>query len=179
MHKQFFHNPMYYMDDLAGDRGRTFLLRVVIGVMSVRQRTAVPCKMEKTGGQRRYLAKWRFNRHTGCSLAIEGPCGGRAWWQWSASTVEETGGQSRWLKGEDRWLWAPAGVRGEGMQWPKSGGGAQDRRWQSSGVGGRCGGGRWGGRCGGGWRPKPTRMAQDRWLVWRGQRRWRAGGRGG
>jgi hypothetical protein len=21
MHRQFFHNPMYYMDDLAGDRG--------------------------------------------------------------------------------------------------------------------------------------------------------------
>jgi hypothetical protein len=49
MHRQFFHNPMYYMDDLVG-RGGTFLLTVVAGVMSIERRMGVPCKMEKTMG---------------------------------------------------------------------------------------------------------------------------------
>jgi hypothetical protein len=80
-----------------GEVGGTFLLTVVTGVMSFKRRTAVPSKMEKTGGGvsgvglSAVQGKGEMGR-MGCSPVIEGPCGGRAWWQWSALTAEETGG---------------------------------------------------------------------------------------
>jgi hypothetical protein len=83
--------------------------------------------------------------HVGCSPAIEGPCSGRAWWRWSASTIEETGDHI-WGRGRA----VPTGVREEaGVE--EAGGGWL--MWRRPAVAARaasqCGGGGWS-RTGGG-----------------------------
>jgi hypothetical protein len=81
---------------------------VVAGVV---QRMAIPCKTEKTRGEGvSGVAKWLRQGergHTGCSPAIEGLCGSRAWWWCSASMTEETGDRS-WAIGRPK-SWERAG----------------------------------------------------------------------
>jgi hypothetical protein len=119
-------------------QGGTFLLTVVTRVVPVGRRMAIPYKTEKTkegeGVSRVGLdaVQGKGERgHMGCSPAIEGPCGGWAWWRWSVSTIEETGDQS-WGRGRA----APTEIREEaGGGWPV---------WRRLVVDGRCGGGwRW------------------------------------
>jgi hypothetical protein len=146
MHRQFFHNPMYYMDDPAG-RGGTFLLTVVTEVMSVGQRTAIPCKMEKTGWAAGLDSVQSREKEKGAARAAHrrlkvraaagvGGEAGRSRGRDQAvptkvvgeASVEEVGGGGRAV--------SVAGVEEAGTE-DRCGGG---RRWRPSDVGSRCGG---------------------------------------
>jgi hypothetical protein len=139
-------NPMYYMDDPAG-RGGTFLLTVVTEVVSVRQRTTIPCKMEKTG--------WAAGLDSVLSREKEKGAARTAHRRLNVRAAAGVGGEAGRSRGRDRVVSAEVGgeasveeVSGGGRAVPVAGveeAGTDDRcgggqRWQPSGVGGRCGG---------------------------------------
>jgi hypothetical protein len=150
---------MCYMDDLAGRGEHLFAEgghRSHVGQAEV---SGTLQNREDKGVSGVGLEAQSRAKEKGCSPAIERPCGGWAWWRWSASMTEETGGG---VEGEGDRIQGRG--RAESGSDPRPAVAAERRRrpvWRrparaagveeaSGGVQGGGGGGGTGDHCGGG-----------------------------